>query len=294
MSGGFVLAENIPAKAHMSGNVERLLTEEEAIELLFSWYDEFERRWGKESFHNRGHVVSVRDAFLTYIVNSSEENDPLSIRADLQKWNALVGGERHVSINDLVRAAKWLVSHDIGNGLESVELVDGGLKPVYFDEEGKFRFKAKDAEERSADIFETVMTHTDIDGNDKAKLIPLVRHLIDQSRFGFSPGDKQKPFATSMRFIDQIASGLFNNDDVRLLGLAREFMAENPERRHDLDFFYNFPLRRAPELIPDRNVLMQVYDVLGKNPPEEKQTEDKTVHIRELVDMLSSDNNFTP
>jgi hypothetical protein len=206
---------------------------EKIIQLSFNFHKEFDRRWKEEkrhfaSYHNRNHIQATIDA-ATQLINKAfnGEMDPLDLTKDLQKWNQ-ANPNSQITGDEFLEVVRLAFSmHDLGNIASGVKVDEkGDLKPYYLD-----GYTAKGAEERSVKIAEEIVNNSGLDEEKKNRYLLLIKHLIEQTTFQPTDEDKNKPFATFVRVVDQIGGNLFNRQSRKeiVFGLIEEGIFENKE-----------------------------------------------------------------
>lgn len=209
--------------------------------------------------------------------SAEENNDPLGIKGDLEKWN---NEHPNLKIKDnefsfVVRMA--FAAHDLGN------IASG------FDENGNIvfldKYQAKDAEERSKEIAKFLISQSSLDDDQKRRFLPLITHLIDQTKYFFDEGGKDKLFARFVRVVDQIGGNLFSkdypNDQQDLsLGVLYETIYEKGESTFTPNVLFNFVVNRFPELVEDENLRNNILRIFGKSLPNKIEYNENQITIK--------------
>lgn len=230
----------------------------------------------RESFHNKDHLIAVREAAFT-LMNGIEKDDPLDIKGDLKKWNDEHGTSiTLLEFKEIVE--EFVAIHDSGNIAGAVRIAKGKIEADFLP-----GYTAKDAEDRSrhhADVILPAMV------KDETKLkshLPLVKHLIWQTRYMVDQADQHQPFATFARVVDQIGNDLHRygedeNKKVKKLaaveGLKNEWVWENSDRIESPHFMINFIDTRFPQLVPDdpTNRRQRILQLWKRQMPEVDNT----------------------
>ena len=265
-------------------------TSQQLLILPLKSHEEFDIHWREEghrySFHNRSHIEAVENAFFTYLSNFSQENDPLAIYEDLKKWNESHKEIEPINLYEFKEILRWAIRyHDTGNIAKEVEITEGQLTFKYLtDENGKVKYTAADAEERSKKILEIAIRYTDMDDNKKQRYIALAQHLIEQTKFSLTPENQNTPFARSMRFFDQIGNGLFNENQEMIIGLLEEMINEKPDAEINPYYFLNFTRLRPKELGIDEEQLNGILQILQRKlPPENSHYQNEKVKAKDFL-----------
>jgi len=190
-------------------------------------------------------------------------NDPLGIMADLTKWN-----EQHpdgqIKQEELLTVIKLAFAcHDLGNIAEKALIGPNNETRLVF----LSQYKADGAEDRSQEITEIVIKASPMPEEQKARFLPLIQHLINETKF---MPEKEAPFGIFSRVVDQIGNDLFNTNEERIVGLLEEMGAENPYAEFLPYFFFNFARERFGQLVPNDNERASILGIWGKELPEEK------------------------
>jgi len=244
------------------------------------WHENADQMWGKESFHNWQHIVAVRYAKDEYLKSYHEKGlDPLRVFGDegeLTRWNQSKTDEEKISPEEFEYGLDAsILLHDVGNVLTRIDVnEEGELVPTYHYQENTNHaniasdkvYIAAGAEDRTKEMIEPIFTKLGID----KKLIPMAQDFVENTKYQFTEGGKDTPFAVFMRVVDQLGVNYFSEDDKRVLGLANENNIEFPERKYNPDFVVNFTLRRCRELVPNDTVRdTLVNGSWGKQYPKE-------------------------
>jgi len=247
---------------------------QEIIVQCLGWHDEFDQRWGKDSFHNRHHIEATMKAASTLVAKAMEGNDPLGILQDLKDWNDK-NPSSQVTNDELPTVVSLAFAlHDLGN-------IASGLK------NGKITFldkyQANGAEERSQEIAEEVINNSKLSSNQKQRWLPLIKHLIGQTTY---QPQGQEPFGLFARVADQIGNGVLNiKRDEMVDGLLNEMVGENPDATFKPYFFYNFVHERFPQLVPDEATREKILGIWQKNlPPKKENLPSKEIKIRNWLE----------
>jgi hypothetical protein len=274
INGGVLPVTNDRAKSRGPGLFEGAersadggMTKEEIFRQALDLFDRFENEiWKKEeireSFHNRYHTEAFMAAGRMYLEKVSSGLDPLDFFADLDRYNEGKSADERYTFEEFLEAFEWSgLGHDMGNILKKITVSEGHLFSDFHD-----KYLAEGAEERSKEIAEVLMGASDMETAKKDKLIPLVRHLIDQTKF--VPSDSSIPFQKFAQAVDKYGGNLFSENPDRQEGLLAEILGENPGkviRRPDdfINFTRNSLLTMAEE---DRKKLLEMW---GKDLPDE-------------------------
>lgn len=229
--------------------MNELFLSQEVTQKCLSWHDRFDERWvdekgqRKESFHNAEHIRATLVSARLLVEAARTGNDPLGIIDDLKKWN-----QRHPDIQIMDEELGEVTDlafgcHDLGNIAKGVILEDSGVKLDFLD-----AYRAVNAEERAQDIAAAIIQNSGLEEDKKRRYIPLVRHLINETKYMFGGEGENAPFARFMRVVDQIGNDLFSKNANRIIGLLEEMREEDPEAKFVAYTFFNFPRVRFPQL----------------------------------------------
>jgi hypothetical protein len=233
------------------------------------------------SFHNYDHIRAVHEEmenYFTHLRNNPADSDPLRIRESITKWNE-DHPDHKITLDQLELAMSLAIQcHDLGNFMrsgeasEDVAAIDGQkIKYTFLSKyrSGKIAYlegeqAEETAEDRSIRIAKFLLHRRDLLPTTTtptqalpAYLEPLVCHLIDETRYAFSPerGGNQSPFAIAMRVFDQIGNYIHNFNPISLVGLMIELVLENPYKKFNPHQFANFAFYRLKELLPNKSSL---------------------------------------
>ena len=206
-----------------------------------------------------------------------EEIDPLNLREDLQNWNKANPNAQITEDEFLEVVCLAFSMHGLGNIARGVKVDEkGNLKPDYLD-----GYTAEGAEERSVQIAEEIINSSGLDNEKKSRYLPFIKHLIEQTTFQPTDEDKNKPFATFVRVVDQIRGNLFNHQktDEIVFGLIEESVFEKGGFEFNPYSFFNFVNLRLPELVGEEKAKM-VFEAFEKEPPPIIKVENKQITIK--------------
>jgi hypothetical protein len=162
---------------------------------------------------------------------------------------------------------------------------------VSVDEKGNLQlnyldgYTAKGAEERSIQIAREIIEKSGLYDEKKNRYLLLIKHLIGQTTFQPTDEDKNKPFATFVRVVDQIGGNLFNTQsrEESIFGLVEENVFEKYEKGETFILnpyrFFNFVNLRLPDLVGDGKAKM-VFEAFEKEPPPIINVENKQITIK--------------
>lgn len=284
-------AENLP---HKEVNPVSSLTRQALV--MHRDYDQ--KKWeGKPSFHNEEHIKRVLSALKYYFQETRKGKDPLNLIGDLSKWNEQHPGAKVKKVDELHQIMKVaLAYHDLGNFAYHDQ---ANNTIIYLDQycadqamiNGKVREDAQDAESRSIGLIQAIIEQDREKETLLGPHLPLIEHIINQTRYGFGENEEQKPFAVFVRVIDQVANNLLlRKSDLKsmltnTIGLMLEQVRENPEIKISPRLYFNFAAKRLKELVPDDQIRRNIYsifwdneqleiinEILGIDLPEEEQS----------------------
>lgn len=148
-------------------------------------------------------------------------------------------------------------------------------------------YSSENAEAQSNRIFEKVAQDSKLSDNQKARYIPFVKHLVNQTVFSVEgPINPEEPFGYIVPFIDQVGNDLLSEDETRVHGLLDEI---GPEAVINPNVFFNFAFHRAPDLLPPNTTIEKVLSILGEDAT--KRFYDTTefpntkMTVREFIDL---------
>ncbi|GBD34519.1 hypothetical protein HRbin35_00244 [bacterium HR35] len=269
--------------------IENLVKDLNAIGKVIKESISLHQRFNKESkvessFHNENHIEAVLEALEKLIIAAKNGNDPLNIRSDLERWNKENNVEPPITLEEF-----WFIAliafacHDLGN-IATLE----NEKLIFLSQ-----YTSKDAEERSKRIAEYLLNQTNLDETTKQIWLPLIFHLIDQTKF--QPEDTSKPFAIFVRVVDQIGGNLFNKDRTKsILGLIYEIANEGRgNETFNPHSFYNFPYFRFQELVLDEEIRKAVLNIWEKEIKLEENSlfPNQEITYSEYLQKLGKTNN---
>lgn len=251
----------------------------EFVNKCLEYHEKFDIEWrkkGRVSYHNENHVNATLDAAQKLVDAAlKDNNDPLGILNDLQIWNdnhrdAVVGQDDFIYVVRMAFAA-----HDLGN----IAYVENG-KIIYLD-----KYQADGAEDRSKQIAERLISQSKLTDDQKRRFLPLITHLIDQTKYFFDEGGKDKLFARFVRVVDQIGGNLFSkdypNDQQDLsLGVLYETIYEKGESTFTPNVLFNFVVNRFPELVEDENLRNNILRIFGKSLPNKIEYNENQITIK--------------
>jgi hypothetical protein len=263
-------------------NGSEKLSKEKLLELTLQWHEEFDRDvWHKgerrPSFHNRMHVEAVERSRIIYFEKFDENDDPLRVQEDLEKWNEQ-HPEAQFSLEEFKEGTRLFVAtHDLGNIMRKLTkkqcILEPDFLPAYTagkddaDEDGS----DKDAEARGHEIVEFMIRNSDIKG--KNKTIVLLKHLFQMSKYRpeVTDEDREQPFFTFVQTIDQVGNDLYSENEDRVIGLAKEMLSEDSDAEINPYKFFNFSKERLEQLVPDsdeREKLLAMWTTLPQERPD--------------------------
>lgn len=236
---------------------------EEIVSQCFAWHEEFDQKYwqGKPSFHNKQHLQTTITAAELLIQAVSRGEDPLGMAADSQIWNEQHPQEqiKQEELPEIVRLA--LACHDLGNIMESVSVGQNReTRPVFLP-----AYRAGNAENRSIAIADEIIKSSRMPEDRQRRYLPLIRHLIDQTKFNVSP---EAPLGVFIKVVDQIGNDILNQDNNRVIGLLEEMMSEDPDRAFSPFFFFNFSSVVFSDLVASKETREKIISIWGKNLPE--------------------------
>ena len=213
-----------------------------------------------ESFHNQYHIKAVVEAATSLVKAAIEGKDPLQLNRQLDLWNKDNSDHQINRLEEFLEVIQYaFLWHDLGNICQDVEVDNGQVKPIYHENNN---YQAKDAEERSKEIAKKLASVFINDENKRTRFLPLILHLIEQTKFSSQPTELFNKF---IQVVDQIGNVVFINPNMRLkqvCGLLNEMKKENPQFTYVPDIFFNFFYKRFPELVPDgptREEIMKIW-----------------------------------
>ncbi len=235
------------------------------------------------SYHNHNHVEAMIKATKALITACKERQDPLELRTHLAEWNARYPGQELLTLDDLETAFEIAsAGHDLGNITKLASVTDqNGLPVLDFSEKYEAAAGTPDIETRSADIIEKLIDHFFTTPEDKVKIAPLkplIRHLILQTVFNPQIVDFGQPFWQFMQYCDQIGTYYFSNQSRShaIAGLLNEMRVHN-DPPANLDYFLNFPEKRAEALIDVEKTRSDIIAVLKASGGKESNLISKEI-----------------
>ena len=250
---------------------------EQTLILAKSWYEQFRTNiWLQQhSFHNWYHIEADTQATNKLLTAAIDGNDPLKIINDLVRWNQ-THSDQQIEKRELLRVFEIaLVLHDLGNILTTViKLENDTYQPVFLT-----KYMAKDSEARSVQIAKILLENSS-SIEVKTRYLPLILYLIEQTSFVFFEGSI---FGLLVRLVDQVGTGLFDQNKTRLIGLLKEIVVENPQASFVPYDFFNFNKLRFGELVPDKNIRESLLKIWGKKLPSEKNKSKMPVKINDWL-----------
>lgn len=257
----------IPTKQERRINTEYT---ERVIENSLSTHKEFDRKWGKESYHNQEHIKAALKGVEKIVEKAKQGVDPLNLQKSLDKWNDDKGyvGDERIDIDMFLDIAKQaFAGHDKGNIMnEDESYLDG--------------YVAAGAEDRAKEIFKhDTYTRTDIDKFTQDQYENLGNHLIEKTKFKYmmTEEDFEEPFWQFVVAVDQLANGVYNENPNHVDGLIEEKAFESPSEKDSEYGYFNFNHWRSKMLIPDEEKCKQFYEeVLEIDMPTASENFSKT------------------
>lgn len=245
--------------------VKDILRTDEITRECLGWHNEFDQKiWKNEaSFHNAEHIRATIIAAEILVEKALTGNDPLKIMDDLEKWNREHPSKQieREELSKVVRLA--FASHDLGNIAQEATEQDGKVSLIFLPQ-----YMAKGGEDRSQKIAKTVMENSKIPEEQKRKWLPLVQHLINETKFML---EGKVSFGVFTRVVDQIGNNLFNTNEKMVIGLLKEMLVENPQAEFTPYSFFNFAKGRFGQLVPNENTRASILEIWGKKLPEDKK-----------------------
>lgn len=259
--------------------VKELPPREKIKEWCLARHREFNQKYwqGKESLHDAEHIEATMVAAEMLVEAALKGDDPLELTKDLERWNQAHPGAQ-VEKEELPEVvALAFACHDLGDIAEkAVTGPEGKVKLVYND-----HYRAAGAEDRSQEMAEVVIRSLSGLGDKQARFIPLVRHLINETKY--VPA-KSVPFMAFTRVVDQIGNSLFNKNSLFVIGLLEETRAESPLGKFPPALFFDFARRRFPDLVSAEGTRNSVLRIWEKELPEEKP--DLAEDLQPIADFL--------
>jgi len=279
----------------------------------------FESSWNNPSYHNEIHILAVICAFLE-ILPTLGHDDIFAIENTLNTWNQ--NRKSKITLAEFTIAMIIaLAAHDLGNILETVQEEERNLKPSFH---CNSFYKAADAEERSKQIASVLISHkfnqavgaeersqvgvsVSISEADITKIIELVQHLIEQTKFQPTPSteSKQTPWWLLIQIIDQIGGNVVllstellekpactkpNYYVSTVAGLIIEMFQAGRDTPINLDDFLNFIVSRLKILVPDEEEAKKILALLSgqqfnllTDPYLNRATEGNFAYIVEIL-----------
>ena len=210
-------------------------------------HDQFDKLiWkNKPSYHNRHHIEAVIKTAAVLWKQALLGNDPLCILQNLEIWNKQ--HKTNITPKEFGLIIRLVFAcHDLGNISEIVTTANGMERIVYL-----HYYQSYEAEQRSIQIADFLIRRTGLPHDQKRKYIPLVTHLIEQTKFGYDKNYPTPLFAVFTRISDQIGNELHNKNDKKIHGLIQEKLRENPYYKMRPYSIINFTRIRMQILIPD-------------------------------------------
>ena len=211
------------------------------------------------------------------LVNAaSSGNDPLGLMNDLAKWNKEHSDEQIEKSELPVVVSLAFACHDLGNIAEEILEEDGKVKLSFL-----LQYQTQGAEDKSQQIAEKVIKSSDIPEEQKRRFLPLVLHLINETKF---QPDGEALFGVFARVVDQIGNDLFSKNERRIYGLLEEMYAENLQAQFNTYFFFNFARKRFIQLVPDETARNIILIIWNKKLPEEKtEFVDRSIKVKDWI-----------
>ncbi|PIS09423.1 hypothetical protein COT75_01955 [Candidatus Beckwithbacteria bacterium CG10_big_fil_rev_8_21_14_0_10_34_10] len=253
------LENTVPIK-----EAREIVSVDEFVSQCLNWHQQFNRDvWGeRESYHDEVHIRATLLAGEKLIKAALKGNDPLNILKDLEKWNQDHPGLeiKEEEFMDVFKLA--FAGHDLGNVAQGVSEKNGNLKLDFL-----AHYTAEKAEDRSQKIVKRILNASGIDQNKKERFLPLVLHLINETKYNF---DGQDLFAVFSRVVDQMGSTLFSVRGIKsdVVGLAQEMIVENPLVKITPNFSLNFFELRFKQLVKDEKTRESIKEIWGGKPPD--------------------------
>ncbi len=238
------------------------------------------------AFHNQDHVQATIDAATLLVEAAHNSNDPLHLLDDLKTWNTL-HPEAAIDEPDLLKVVQLAFAcHDLGNILseknttEELHQITPKHKPNYLP-----HYTATGAEDRSR----VLATKLGI----KKQFIPLIQHLIDQTKPESAQIDKKLPFSQFARVVDQLGNQIFNKNRAYPAGLIAEDLKEGKPRPETYNpiFMLNFNNRNHSNLIsPEVHAkILEIWQVLPPQkivPPKKYKLIDEPMDLGKLLPLM--------
>lgn len=218
-------------------------------------HQEFDRGWGKESFHNEHHIKTNIEASRN-IIQAASKDDIFNLKEQLKECQDLTLAE----FKEAVVIAFSL--HDLGNIGKWKE------EKRSFDPFPGYKFKG--AEERSIEIAQGLMKEYGVN----KRYRNLVSHLIDQTRFEWEEGEPDL-FGRFVRSVDQLSTNLNPNVEQRkksLISLVKESEVEDESAKINPNYVVNFAYVREDEILPQGVSLEQFAKLAGYDRVPDKIT----------------------
>lgn len=213
------------------------------------------------SYHNWSHIEGVIDCWESVVSEYKNGNDLFDLDIQIERYKQSLGTkytENTEAWNEFFESDEWITAakiifagHDLGNLTEKGDF-DANGDIVFAD-----TYLEEGAEDRSADLVETLIREKLGSHPRSDQIITFARHIIDQTKFDFSKDPAKMdevPFWHAVQAIDQIASAYFSTQSyaITVAGLLNEKYARGESDGMSVSNFLHFRDARLYKLFKHR------------------------------------------
>lgn len=234
---------------------------------------QFQNKTITPSYHNHHHIIGVVQASRQFVSALFDQNqDPLCIARDLEKWNTQK--KTALSLSDFQTILEIaFATHDLGNLTKNPHLIlqDGKPKIEY---STQFELQVGPSEKRSDILAIELIEYFDHQNIFTSEMKNLVGHLILQTVFHPAETTSETPFWLLIQFIDQVGSYYFSRTslDHASAGYLNElYVSANIKERtpFSLKQYLSFLPNRFYQLIPNKSEQQKLIKILDPNQSQQ-------------------------
>lgn len=222
------------------------------------------------AYHDESHVESVVSCAQAVDASAKMGLDPFDLRRDLAAWNGHAGAV--VDREAFGPALEIAFScHDLGNVTRSAEILGGPEGEAVLDlgllYDSSALYPEPVVEIRSAAIASGLLARLCLREDVRARLEPLIRHLVLSTVFHFEVTSSPEPFWLAMQTVDMVGSYFFSGVPrcVSVAGLFNEMRVQKPGTVR-LGPFLGSLQKRFELLLPEPGRRAEVLAIFERNP----------------------------